>query len=111
MVSPGVEPRPPQTADADAATPEPQWPAARAAPAARKQELKQQDNYLYIYIYIYIFLHIYYIYIYIPQTVSTVGALVVYFLYGCLLPWISLLCGHKLFAQTAVPPRLVDAGV
>jgi hypothetical protein len=67
-VSPGVEPRPPQTADADAATPEPQWPAARAAPAARKQELKQQDNYLYIYIYIYISTHILYIYIHSPNS-------------------------------------------
>ena len=104
-----MEPRPPQTADADAAEPEPQWPAARAAPAARTQELEQQNNYVYIYIYT----HIYYIYIYmyISQAVSTVGVLVVFFLYGCLLPQISLLCGRKLFAQAAVPTSLVDGGV
>jgi hypothetical protein len=106
-----MEPRPPQTADADAAEPEPQWPAARAAPAARTQELKQQNNYVYIYIYIHTYILYIYIYMYISQAVSTVGVLVVFFLYGCLLPQISLLCGRKLFAQAAVPTSLVDGGV
>ena len=72
-------------------------------------------TYVYIYIYIYIHTYIIYIYIYIymciSQAVSTVGVLVVFFLYGCLLPQISLLCGRKLFAQAAVPTSLVDGGV
>ena len=76
---------------------------------------KNLNNKTITYIYIYIYTHIYYIYIYIymyiSHAVSTVGVLVVFFLYGCLLPQISLLCGRKLFAQAAVPTSLVDGGV